>query len=231
MEIINCLESSGFRKNTTHLIRHNILRSGRASAKSVYRARSVFSANSVRADFNIFSFIQNLRGQIGVAGKRIKIASRFVWLVPVFVLCATSPFFVSKFISFSESFAKNINLNPVSMDEFQALDNAMSEFAFDRTSYFDSEGNIFSEDGIKLEANSVLLKQPVVFQNYTVKPGDTISGISSRFGLSNISTLIAINNIGNVRSIYAGQKLSVPSVDGLVHLVLKNETLDSISKK
>lgn len=116
------------------------------------------------------------------------------------------------------------------MDEFQALDNAMSEFAFDRSSYFDSEGNIFSEDGIKLEANSVLLKQPVVFQNYTVKPGDTISGISSRFGLSNISTLIAINNIGNVRSIYAGQKLSVPSVDGLVHLVLKNETLDSISK-
>ena len=231
MEIINCLESSGFRKNTTHLIRHNVLRSGRASAKSVYRARSVFSVNSVRADFNIFSFIQNLRGQIGVAGKRIKIASRFVWLVPVFVLCAASPFFVSKFISFSESFAKNINLNPVSMDEFQALDNAMSEFAFDRTSYFDSEGNIFSEDGIKLEANSVLLKQPVVFQNYTVKPGDTISGISSRFGLSNISTLIAINNIGNVRSIYAGQKLSVPSVDGLVHLVLKNETLDSISKK
>ena len=120
MEIINCLESSGFRKNTTHLIRHNILRSGRASAKSVYRARSVFSVNSVRADFNIFSFIQNLRGQIGVAGKRIKIASRFVWLVPVFVLCAVSPFFVSKFISFSESFAKNINLNPVSMEEFQA---------------------------------------------------------------------------------------------------------------
>ena len=104
MEIINCLESSGFRKNTTHLIRHNVLRSGRASAKSVYRARSVFSVNSVRADFNIFSFIQNLRGQIGVAGKRIKIASRFVWLVPVFVLCAASPFFVSKFISFSESF-------------------------------------------------------------------------------------------------------------------------------
>ena len=92
MEIINCLEASGSRKNTTHLIRHNILRSGRASAKSVYRARSVFSVNSVRADFNIFSFIQNLRGQIGVAGKRIKIASRFVWLVPVFVLCAASPF-------------------------------------------------------------------------------------------------------------------------------------------
>ena len=228
MEIINCLESSGFRKNTTHLIRHNVLRGSRTSAKTVYRTRNVFSANSVRADFNIFSFIQNLRGQIGVAGKRIKIASRFAWLVPVVLLCLASPFFVSKFVSFSESFAKNINLNPVSMDEFQVLDNAMSEFAFDRTSYFDSEGNIFSEDGTKVETNSVLLKQPVVFQNYTVKPGDTISGISSKFGLSNISTLIAVNNIGNVRSIYAGQKLSVPSVDGLVHSVLKKRNLSLI---
>ena len=231
MEIINCLESSALKKSTTHLIRHNLLRNARASTKSVYRTRSLFSANSVKTDFNIFSFIQNLRGQIGVAGKRIKIASRFAWLAPVMFLCMVSPFFVSKFISFSESFAKNINLNPVSMDEFQVLDNAMTEFAFDRTSYFDSEGNIFSEDGTKVVSNSILLKQPVVFQNYTVKPGDTISGISSKFGLSNISTLIAVNNIENVRSIYAGQRLSVPSTDGLVHLVLKNETLDSISKK
>lgn len=231
MEIINCLESSSFKKNTTHLIRHNIPRGIRVSAKAVYGTRNVLSANSVRAEFSIFSFIQNLRARIGVAGKRIKIASRFAWLVPVLFLCAASPFLVSKFISFSESFARTVNLNPVSLDEFQVLDNAMKEFAFDRSAYFDSEGNVFSQDGIKAEPNSVLLKQPVVFQNYTVKPGDTISGISSKFGLSNISTLIAVNNIENVRSIYAGQKLSVPSADGLVHQVLKNETLGSISKK
>ncbi|MGN0729231.1 peptidoglycan DD-metalloendopeptidase family protein [Treponema sp.] len=231
MEIINCLETSGFRKNTARLFQRGAMHGRLFSADSVYRPEPVLGLGSQRTSFNAASFAKNLRAQIGVTGKKIKLASEYAWIIPVFVLCVVSPFFVSRTVSFFDSFARTVNLNPVSMEEFEALDNAMSEFALGKTSYFDSDGNIFSEDGVRVEVNSGLLKQPVVFQTYTVKPGDTISGISSKFGLSNISTLIAVNDIGNVRSIYAGQKVSVPSVDGLIHVVAKNETLDAISKK
>lgn len=43
---------------------------------------------------------------------------------------------------------------------------------------------------------------------YTVKAGDTLSAIASRFGTT-VSKLVALNNIKNANKIYAGQKLRV----------------------
>lgn len=241
MEIIHCLEASGFRKSRSRS-RFAALSAGirtvpAASAKTAYRQKTPlylsFSSGAAAAKnaFTVLSLLQNVRCQAGVLGKKIRRASRFAWIVPAAFLCASVPFAVSRLVSYSESFARIVNLNPDEMHEFERIDSAMNQFAFDRISYFDSEGNIFSEDGLQVTADSQLIKQPVTFNQYTVKPGDTISGISRKFGLSNISTLIAVNSIGNVRSVFAGQKLSVPSVDGLFHSVSKNETLASISKK
>ncbi|MHB1004171.1 MAG: LysM peptidoglycan-binding domain-containing protein [Chloroflexota bacterium] len=46
--------------------------------------------------------------------------------------------------------------------------------------------------------------------NYAVVPGDTLSGIADRFGVSE-DALIAANSITNREYLYAGQKLVIPS--------------------
>ena len=69
----------------------------------------------------------------------------------------------------------------------------------------------------------------VTFKDYTVRKGDTVSGIASRAGLRNFGTLLSVNNIDNARRISAGQILRVPSTDGLLYTVKKNETLAGIA--
>ena len=44
---------------------------------------------------------------------------------------------------------------------------------------------------------------------YTVRPGDTLSSIAWRYGVS-VWTLAKVNNISNPNLIYAGQKLYIP---------------------
>lgn len=43
---------------------------------------------------------------------------------------------------------------------------------------------------------------------YTVKPGDTLSGIAKKYGTT-VSTLQKLNNISNPNKIYAGQKIKI----------------------
>ena len=43
--------------------------------------------------------------------------------------------------------------------------------------------------------------------------------------MSNISTLIAVNNVSNARKLQAGEVIKIPSTDGIVHAVKKNESL------
>ena len=70
----------------------------------------------------------------------------------------------------------------------------------------------------------------VTFKDYTVKKGDTVSGIASRAGLRNFGTLLSVNNIDNARRISVGQVLRIPSTDGLLYTVSKGETLAGIAK-
>ena len=102
---------------------------------------------------------------------------------------------------------------------------------FDSYDIFDENGNVLLEDGSVLSASSIHFGEPVTFQTYTVKSGDSISTISRKFGLSNISTLIAVNDISNVRTLRSGQKLRIPSMDGLVYTVQSGDSLNSLSVK
>ena len=68
---------------------------------------------------------------------------------------------------------------------------------------------------------------------YEVQPGDTLFGISKRFNTS-VGIIQGLNEIGDSTHIEAGQLLIVPSVnesDLLVHVVVPNESLDSISQR
>ena len=121
---------------------------------------------------------------------------------------------------------RNAVLEKSTAGEIASVDIAMAAFALPKKASFDSEGYL----GTKNISQSIFTK-PVRYQTYTVKAGDTISGIAKRFNLSNISTLIAINDIKNVRSLRSGQKIRIPSVDGLTHIVKSGESLSGIADK
>ncbi|HQL31753.1 MAG: Murein DD-endopeptidase MepM [Spirochaetes bacterium ADurb.Bin269] len=87
----------------------------------------------------------------------------------------------------------------------------------------------FESEGIGTEIPSVVFS--VVYSMYTVKPGDTVSGIVSRFGLRNMSSILSVNAIDNARRIRAGQILKIPSMDGIVYTVVRGDSLARISER
>ena len=120
-----------------------------------------------------------------------------------------------------------VEMSSVSDAESVLLNKAMFDFVYaDKSEYVDESGNINLSD-----SSIMFALQPVEFKNYTVKSGDNITRISKKFGLSNISTLIAVNNISNARKLQVGEVLKIPSTDGLVHTVAKNESLTGIASK
>ncbi|MBO5137116.1 MAG: M23 family metallopeptidase [Spirochaetaceae bacterium] len=130
--------------------------------------------------------------------------------------------------NYIQSFPKPVELAFLTTREAEFLNGAMEKFALYEIDDVDSYGNLL-ENGSTISISDVNLREPVKFTTYIVKTGDTISQISRKFGLTNISTLIGVNNIGNVRQLRAGQKLIVPSVDGLNYTVESNDTLEGLS--
>jgi len=76
------------------------------------------------------------------------------------------------------------------------------------------------------------LNQPkmLLFSTYAVKEGDVPGGVAQQFGLST-STLMAVNNIKNSRSLQIGKVLRVPNQDGVFYVVKKGDTLSGIATK
>ncbi len=89
-----------------------------------------------------------------------------------------------------------------------------------------------SDDGTITDVTvSLPFTKAVEYKEYTVASGDNITNISRKYGLSNISTLISVNNIENVRKLWVGQKLKIPSMDGISYKVAKGDTLATVSAK
>lgn len=66
---------------------------------------------------------------------------------------------------------------------------------------------------------------------YIVQDGDTVSTIAEKFGVS-VDTLKWANpNMTSIKTVKPGQKLIVPPVTGVVHIVKSGETIYSIAKK
>lgn len=120
--------------------------------------------------------------------------------------------------------------------EFSKEDNAdidklnltMQQFALEDMDGYNEEGFLEGE-GENLLSASTLIKEPVKFTKYIVKAGDTIGKITAKSGLKNLSTIIAVNDIDNVRSVREGQTLTIPSIDGLYYTVKKGNTLEGLS--
>ncbi len=63
---------------------------------------------------------------------------------------------------------------------------------------------------------------------YKVRPGDTLSYIAHKFGIST-STLMWANNLSDPNKLSVGQELTILPITGIVHKVKEGETVDSIA--
>ncbi|UTC66473.1 MULTISPECIES: peptidoglycan DD-metalloendopeptidase family protein [unclassified Treponema] len=71
----------------------------------------------------------------------------------------------------------------------------------------------------------------VDFEEYMVSKGDTVSGLIQKFGLKNPGTLLSVNGISSVKKLKIGQKLVIPSIDGIIYTAVKGDSLSSIAQK
>lgn len=67
-------------------------------------------------------------------------------------------------------------------------------------------------------------------QSYRVKSGDTLTGISHKFGIS-MMTIWWANKLTAKDDLHVGQQLVIPPVDGLVVKVAAGDTLDAIATR
>lgn len=162
-----------------------------------------------------------------VLGKNIK-------LLVLLTLCLAVAVATSRFCVPVIDFIDNLMFKPVSMDllaekDAALVDEAMLGFIFTPPApeSVDDGGNILSV----LPSETMLYTEPVTFSTYIVKPNDNITSISKNAGLTNVSTLIAVNNIANVRRLQSGQKLIIPSIDGMNYTAVAGDTLETIAKK
>lgn len=151
---------------------------------------------------------------------------KLLLILSVFAIITSLSIGIFAFISFKNNYTGQIKLPSENSLDIDALNKLMSDFAMEGKVDYDESGNLL--DAVK---TNIVYTQPVSYQTYKVQKGDTISGITKKFGLSNISTLISVNDIGNVRQLASGQKLKIPSIDGIIYTVKKGDSLDSIIKK
>jgi len=65
---------------------------------------------------------------------------------------------------------------------------------------------------------------------YEVRPGDTVGGIASRFGIT-VNTILWSNELDNVDSIMPGDKIFILPVAGVTYVVKAGDNLDAIAAK
>lgn len=200
--------------STSNSKNYDVSNFGAWAVEQTFR-KSVFSFDGV------ISFFKDFIPALTHAFSKTKVV--FIVISVLYALVLSVPLVMDKI----QLQMKPVEMSSISETEGVLLNKAMLDFVFaDKSEYVDDSGNINLSD-----SSIAFALQPVEFQKYTVKSGDNITRISKKFGLSNISTLIAVNNINNARKLQVGEVLKVPSTDGVIHTVAKNENLNGIASK
>ena len=188
-----------------------------------------FSAQKVKSDFSAKSFFKLLGCSVTQTADFFKSnAKAFFIIAASAVAFGTTLFFSVKLFNHHINHTGPVALQSDGGDDIEILNKLMETFALEGKIDYDENGKLLDVEVPAVKPN---FTQPVTFQTYKVRQGDTISGIAKKFGLTNISTLISVNDIGNVRQLAAGQKLKIPSIDGIVYTVKKGDSLSSITEK
>ena len=72
------------------------------------------------------------------------------------------------------------------------------------------------------------LTETFAWQSYTVRRGDSVSGIAANFAVS-MDAIIASNGITNARALREGEVLRIPNMDGIPYTVREGDSLSKIS--
>lgn len=188
-----------------------------------------FSAQKVRSDFSAKSIFKLLGGALTQSGDYIKNNAKVFFIIAASAAAfAVLSIFSFKLVNHHINHTGPLTLQSDGGDDIEILNKLMANFALEGKIDYDENGKLLDVEVPAVKPN---FTQPVTFQTYKVRQGDTISGIAKKFGLTNISTLISVNDIGNVRQLAAGQKLKIPSIDGIVYTVKKGDSLSGITGK
>ncbi len=229
MEIISFVQQSKKKRAIALPLRRKSINSV-SYAYTYPSEKHIFKAGTVHKDLTLKSCFASL-GQ-GVSNFGTLVANNIKAIViSVFVILGIAGLSITAYFitDYSLSHTKIITLNDSDTFDIDSLDKLMKNFALEITSDVDENGLLTDSAGAGVSIAAKYLSQPVEYQTYKVKSGDTISGIAKKFGLTNISTLISVNDIGNVRQLGAGQKLKIPSIDGIVYTVKNGDSLNSIA--
>jgi murein DD-endopeptidase MepM/ murein hydrolase activator NlpD len=219
---------SGFRtKQTTSLSARN--RSKEQDNSLIYRFTGTetlhsFVAAAVKPQFSFHAVLRSL-------GHTVDGIRSHMWMVgAVFLFLSVSC--GAKFLyTYTVNHTGPLKLRDSGKTELETLDKVMSSFAVNGEEGYDDSGDVLDGDGNTSVIAESVFKKPVTFKIYKVTAGDTISGITRKFGLTNLSTIIAVNDIDNARALYSGQRLRIPSVDGLEYIVKSGNSLAGLASK
>jgi len=182
-----------------------------------------FAAAAVRPNFSLRSFLISLG--------RFSESALSHWKAGVAVIAVFAFLSGAKAtLSYAVSHTGPLALKDSGKAELETLDKVMAAFVADASVSYTDSGDIVGSGKSRAEL-AALFKKPVSYQTYTVRSGDTLGGITKRFGLTNLSTLIDLNGITNARALHEGQKLRIPSVDGVMYTVAKGNSLAGLSAK
>ncbi|MCR4821887.1 MAG: M23 family metallopeptidase [Treponema sp.] len=233
MEIISFVGASSAVKKSSKSSGITLPRLPRLSRRKTGRTENV--TKSLPSSLSSFAFSMPVSPSYARTERQFAAVgmAKIFSILTLFAALIIVPVTIFNLLTYLDNHLTSISLSESPDYEFEALNSAMSRFAMDGilTDNVDENGNVLSDDGSILTASSVGIGEKVTFQTYTVKAGDSISTISRKFGLSNISTLIAVNDISNVRTLRSGQKLKIPSTDGLIYKVGAGDSLNALSVK
>lgn len=111
-------------------------------------------------------------------------------------------------------------LDPATLSDLTGVDGTTS-----LGDYVD-DGTLYKPVAVdtSIATSSGLLRQ------YTIKAGDTLSGIAAQYDVS-VMTIWWANQLTSVTHLHTGQVLVIPPVDGLVITVKASDTLDTVAAK
>lgn len=187
-----------------------------------------FNAQRVKSGFSVKNVLK-ITGSTVAEVQKILLANvkLIISTILIAALIIAGVYFGVSINSKIKNYTGPLTLNNEDALDIENLNKLMATFALEGRVDYDEEGQLLDSNSLPAQ----VFTQPVTYQNYKVRAGDTISGIAKKFGLRNISTLISVNDIGNVRQLGAGQKLKIPSIDGVIYTVKKGDSLDSIISK
>jgi len=116
----------------------------------------------------------------------------------------------------------------VSMEFDGSVGGPASEVLSDTTA---GPAESYADDGTiykPVAVNTVVQDGKGLLQTYTVRSGDTLTGIASRYGVT-MMTLWWANKLSSKDDLHVGQKLVIPPVNGLIVTVKDGDTLEALA--